>query len=389
MKFKFFVPTKIFFGKGQLANLSKRPLPGKKALIVITAGKSVRENGYLARLEEQLDKAGVEHVLFDKILPNPIKTHIEEGAQLARDNGCDFTIGLGGGSSIDAAKAIAVLAPNEGDYWDYVIGGSGKRKKLANKPLPIVAIPTTAGTGSEVDQWAVTTKEGTNEKIGFGNDDTYPTMAIVDPDLMLTVPPRLTAHQGFDALFHSTEGFISSYANFMSDHYALKSIELIAKSLAAAVKDGKDEAARADVALGSTLAGVVEGLSTCAGNHAIEHALSGLYPNLPHGIGLLLMYQAYYSLLIEKHACDEKMILMAKAMGKQNATKPQDFLDALMELQKDCNITDIKMSDYDIDPNKFSEVVESTKKTNGGLLGADPGNLTAEDCLAILQKSYS
>ena len=155
MQFQYFIPTRILFGKGELSNLHKQQLPGKKALIVTSAGNSVKKYGYLSRLEEQLELAGVSHVLFDKILPNPIKEHVMEGAALARENGCDFVIGLGGGSSIDSAKAVAVMAANDGDYWDYISGGSGKGKELLGKPLPIVAITTTAGTGTEADPFAV------------------------------------------------------------------------------------------------------------------------------------------------------------------------------------------------------------------------------------------
>ena len=127
-----------------------------------------------------------------------------EASSLARETGCDFVIGLGGGSSMDSAKSIAVMAANPGTYWDYIQGGSGKGLPIPSKPLPIVCITTTAGTGTEAEsQWTVITKEDTQEKIGFGFKGTFPTMSIVDPELMLSVPPKLTAYQGFDALLHA------------------------------------------------------------------------------------------------------------------------------------------------------------------------------------------
>ena len=144
MKFTYSIPTKILFGPGSFNDLATTPLPGKKALVVITAGKSMRANGYLDRLIDMLDKQGIGHALFDKILPNPVLRHVHEGAALAREQGCDFVIGLGGGSSIDSAKSIAVMAKNPGDYWDYISGGSGKGQPLVNGALPIVAIATTA-----------------------------------------------------------------------------------------------------------------------------------------------------------------------------------------------------------------------------------------------------
>jgi len=386
-KFKFFTPTKIFFGKGQVDSMAKRGLPGKKALIVISSGKSVIENGYLAKVEAQLDRAKIEHVIFNKCQPNPLAVDIEEGAQVARDNGCDLVIGLGGGSTIDSAKLIAMMATNEGRLWDYAIGGTGKAKPPKNAPLPIIAIPTTAGTGTEADQWAVATNE-LNEKIGIGYDSTFPTIAFVDPNLMLSVPPKLTAYQGFDALFHSIEGHISTYSNFGASMYCLQSIELIARSLAAAVADGTNEQAREDMALGSLLAGVAEGNTVLAGNHGMEHALSAFHPELPHGAGLIMMSVAYYRTLAELHACDEKMIGMARAMGVKDASKAMDFVDALAALIKACGVDDLKMSDYGVDPNRFEEYLANAKKTNFYLLGADPAPVSDELRIKILKDSY-
>ena len=147
MNFNFYMPSRVIFGSGSLSKLHQQKLPGKKALIV-TGGTSIKKYGYLKRLEEELDKANVNYVLFDKILPNPIKDHVMEGASLAKKENCDFIIGIGGGSSIDSSKSIAIMAANDGDYWDYIFGGTGKGKAIPNDPLPVVAIPTTAGTGT-------------------------------------------------------------------------------------------------------------------------------------------------------------------------------------------------------------------------------------------------
>lgn len=143
MSFSFHVPTNLVFGQGAIQKLHKQRLPGKHALIVISSGKSTRANGYLDIVQDQLTQAGVTYTVFDKILANPVLDNVMDGAACARANGCDFVLGLGGGSSIDAAKAIAMMAPNEGNYWDYMYGGTGGGKKMKNKPLPIVAIPTT------------------------------------------------------------------------------------------------------------------------------------------------------------------------------------------------------------------------------------------------------
>lgn len=388
MNFNYFIPTRILFGRGQLNHLGDQTLPGKKALVVISSGKSIRANGYLDRTLEQLHRAGVETVVFDKILPNPVLRHVMEGAQVARDNHCDFVVGLGGGSSIDAAKAIAVMATNDGDYWDYIFGGSGKGQPVKNDPLPIVAITTTAGTGTEADPWTVTTKEETNEKIGFGYDKTFPVLSIVDPELMTTVPPHLTAYQGFDALFHSTEGYINTTHYVMSDLYSLEAIRLIGKSLAKAVANGNDMDAREDVALANTLAGMVESTSGCTSEHSMEHAMSAFHPNLPHGAGLIMLSRAYYTHLAQTHACDDRMIAMAKALGKTDATTAMDFVDALVALQKACGVDQLKMSDYGITEEELERIATNARETMGGLFSVDPIEINHDDTLKILKASF-
>ncbi len=150
-----FIPTHVLFGAGMLNRLGEQALPGRKALIVISNGKSTRANGYLSRAEEQLHRAGVETSVFDGVSPNPTVANVNAGARTARERGCDFLVALGGGSVMDCTKAIAVMATNDGDLWDYVPIGSGKGQPIRVKPLPIVAITTTAGTGSETDNSGV------------------------------------------------------------------------------------------------------------------------------------------------------------------------------------------------------------------------------------------
>ncbi len=388
MEFNYFIPTKLLFGSGKLSTLHQEKLPGKKALIVISAGKSTRANGYLDRLEEQLKKAEVESVVFDKIQPNPTLVHVMEGAKIAKEEGCDFVIGLGGGSSIDSAKSIAVMATNPGDYWDYISGGTGKGQSLVCDPLPMVAITTTAGTGTEMDPWTVVTKEDTKEKIGFGCDKTFPVLAVVDPELMLSVPPNLTAYQGFDALFHSTEGYLNNTSYPISDAYSIKAIELIAANLATAVNEGSNLSAREGVALGNTIAGMVESTSGCTSEHSMEHAMSALHPALPHGAGLIMISRAFYTFYAKSGKCEQRMIDMAKAMGKKDATKAMDFVDALVELQKACGVADLKMSDYGITPDEFDELVENSYDNMGGLFAVDTVPVEREDCYQIFKDSY-
>lgn len=311
-----------------------------------------------------------------------------EDAAVARTEGCDFIIGLGGGSSIDAAKAISVMATNEGDYWDYIQGGSGKGQPIPNDPLPLVAITTTAGTGTEADPWMVITKEETGEKIGSGYDKTFPVLSIVDPELMLTVPPLFTAYQGFDALFHSTEGYLNRTAYTLSDMYALKAISLLAENLPKAVKNGNDIDAREKVALANTLSGMVESTSGCISAHSLEHALSGFAPALPHGAGLVMISIPYYTHMAGSEVYRERMIDMAKAMGKKDATSPSDFIDALLELEEACGVADLKMSDYGIKESDIPALEKHARDTMGGLFTVDPIVLSEEDTLAILKRSY-
>lgn len=391
MNFNYDIPTKILFGPGKLNELEKENLPGKRALIVTTGGNSVKKYGYLSRLQSILDIKAIDYVLFDKILPNPVKSHVMEGADIAKKEKCDFIIGLGGGSSIDSAKSIAVMAKNPGDYWDYISGGSGKGMEVKNGALPIVAITTTSGTGTEADPWTVITKEETNEKIGFGNEYTFPVLSVVDPELMLTVPKNLTAYQGFDALFHSTEGYIANIATSISDAYALKSIELIAKYLPLCVEDGKNIEARTQVALANTLSGLVESTSSCTSEHSMEHALSANHPELPHGAGLIMLSEEYYKFFANK--VPERFITMAKAMGVDvysipEEERPMAFVNALVKLQKDCGVYNLKMSDYDIMIEEIPSLAKNAHETMGGLFELDPYKLSIEETIEIMNRAY-
>ena len=389
MSYQFFTPTRVLFGVGTLGQLHQQTMPGKKALLIISNGKSAIENGYLSRTEAELQKAGVEWVIFNQVEANPLKSTVMAGANVARENECDFIVALGGGSVMDASKAIATMATNLGDVWDYISGGTGKGQPIKVDPLPIICITTTAGTGSEVDQWGVITNDKTNEKIGFGGDDRlFPVLAIVDPELMLSVPPKYTAYQGFDALFHSTEVYISKFANEMSDMIALKAIENVAKYLVRAVKNGNDLEARTGMAFANTLSGHAMVVSVTTAEHSLEHAMSAYHPNLPHGAGLIMISKAFYEFFIEKHACDERFIQMAQAMGMKDANKPEDFITALVNLQKECGVDQLKMSDYGITPDEFDTLATNARETMGGLFAANPCEMTHEDCVSVFEKSY-
>ena len=387
LKFNYYMPTRIIFGAGELNVLSTTPyLPGKKALVVISSGNSMRKYGYLDRVIRYLKENGVQTVLFDKILPNPIAKHVTEGAKMAKDNNCDFVIGLGGGSSIDSAKSIAIMAKNSGEYWDYVEGGSGKGKEVKKGALPIVAIPTTAGTGTETDPWTVITKTETNEKIGFGGDYTLPFLSIVDPELMLSIPPDFTAYQGMDAFFHSAEGYLSVKNQPASDAHALEAVNLITKYLPVAVGQGKNLEARSAIAWASTESGIVESLSSCISHHSMQHALSAFYPKLPHGAGLISLSVAYFTFMAER--CPERFVDLAKAMGENIDLLPEKerafaFITALKKLIKKIGMDDLKLSDFGIRKGEAEILAKNSMDTMGSLFDSDPYKLSLEEVISI------
>ncbi len=381
------LPTKVLFGADMLKELHKEKMPGKKAMIVISNGKSAKTNGGLEALKTELAAAGVEYDLFDKIQANPLEATIMEGVEFARENGCDFLVGLGGGSVLDATTIIAAVAPQkEGRVWDYVQGGTGGGRPLAEPSLPYIEITTSAGTGSEVDKWGVVTNPDTHEKIGFMGD--YAAIAVVDPKLMLSVPAAFTAYQGFDALFHSVEGYISKFCNEAAEIVELAAIENIARYLPAAVRDGSDLAARTKIAFANTMSGYSMEVGSCVSEHSMEHALSGYHQSLPHGAGLIMISNAYFGWFIDQHACDERFVTMAKAMGKADADTAEDFLAALHALQKACGVDDLKMSDYGVTPQEFPAMAKGARSMMGGLFFCDRVELPEEAVIGIYQKSF-
>lgn len=395
MNFNFSNPTNLIFGAGKLEELGSELLAkknsgrlGNKALLLISNGTSVKKYGTLERVEKQLKGAGVENAICANIHENPSKEVVMEAAAFAKENGCDFIVALGGGAVLDSSVAVAAMATNPGDLWDYVNGGTGKAQPLVNPALPIVTIATSSGTGSEINCWGVISNHQTNEKIGFGDPSIVPVLAIVDPELMKTVPPKYTAYQGFDALFHNTEVMISNGINILSETIALSAIESIAKYLPRAVKDGNDLEARERVAYGSTIAGITMQLTNTTAQHSMEHAMSAYHHNLPHGAGLIMISKAFAEFFIEKHACDGQFIKMARVMGIPDADKPEDFITALVNLQKECGVDDLKMSDYGFKPEESMTLAVNARETMGGLFLSNPCEMTNEECAGIFDKSY-
>lgn len=396
--YTFFAQTRVLFGAGKLAELGDAPLPGRRALVVTTGGKSVKANGYLDRTLAELDRAGVSHVLFDRIEPNPLRKTVNDGGWLAHTEGCDFVLALGGGSVMDGCKGICAVAANPvvaaddtesaRDIWDYVMGGTARGMHIQNDPLPLVCVTTTAGTGSEVDAGAVISCEENDEKLRLGDPRLMPVLAVVDPELMLTVPARLTAFQGFDALFHSVECFIANNHNPMGDMICREGIRNAAAALPTCVNEGSDIDARTELAFANTLGGYAMVCSGCCGCHGTEHAMSAHHHGLPHGAGLIMIARAYHQHMIDVHACDERYIEMARLMGNASASEPADFIAELERLMAACHVDDLKMSDWGITEDELDAMATNGLSINAALYAHDPSPLSHDDVLAILRASY-
>lgn len=383
--FNFFNPVKVLFGAGRLNDLHKEQLPGKKALIVTTNGSSVKKYGYLDRLENELKQAGVDFEVFPEIRPNPTRKNVMDGAKLVRDKKCDFVIALGGGSVMDCTKCIALMAANDGDIWDYSLSGTGGKKSPANPAIPIVCITTSAGTASEVDIAAVISDDEANEKTGIFYPSMFPTLSIVDCDLMMSVPPKYTAYQGMDAFFHASETVVNTKVHPMAEMFALKTIELVAKYLPRAVKDGNDKEARGYMALANTFAGYY---MMCTSGHTIEHTMGSFHPDLVHGAGLIMSAHAYYDFFAQRKAAEEPMIKMAKAMGVNNATSGKDFIKALDNLIESIGCGGLKMSDAGITYEELDKYPAKLHEVLGGDTDADPVKLSDEDYLTIYRNAW-
>ncbi|MGI6222223.1 MAG: iron-containing alcohol dehydrogenase [Prevotella sp.] len=379
------MPTKVLFGAGQLKNLHLEQMPGKKALIVTSNGQSTKRYGYLAAVEKELDQAGVAHVLFDEVRPNPTNKNVMDAAAKARKEQCDFVVALGGGSVMDCSKCIALMMVNEGDIWDYSFSAQGGKKPFQHPSVPLIAITTSAGTGSEVDMFSVISNDKTQEKTGIFDVSMFPTISVVDSDLMMSVPPKFTAYQGMDAFYHAAESVINTKEHPMGEMFALKAIELIAKNLPIAYKDGSNKEARSNMALANSLAGYY---MLCTSEHTMEHVMGSSHPNLVHGAGLIMISHEYFDFFAERKAAEEPMMKMAKAMGVEHPTSGKDFIKALDQLIASVDCQDLKMSEVGITREELKTWPARIHQVLGGDITADPLTLSDEDYLGIYERSY-
>ncbi|HHW01746.1 MAG TPA: iron-containing alcohol dehydrogenase [Thermoanaerobacterales bacterium] len=306
MNFEFFMPTRLIFGPGKVKEVGVNAKAlGKKALIV-TGKSSAKKAGYLDVVAKSLEQEKIDWVLFDEVEPNPLTTTVERGAKLARDTGADFVVGLGGGSAMDTAKGIAFATLNEGPLADYIAG------KRGGDALPIVLITTTAGTGSEANNYAVFTNPETKVKKSLKSPGTYARFSIIDPELMLTVPKKVTASTGIDVFFHAMEAYVGKRSQPFTDALALEAIRLVAENLKGACEHGDDIQYRERMAWANTLAGVAINLSGTCGIHGMGHPLSGIY-DVPHGESLSAVSLAFMRFNIPE--APGKFAKVAEALG--------------------------------------------------------------------------
>lgn len=382
-----YLPTRVVFGPGRLDELGSLKLPGNKALICVTADGLMTKLDILPRVTKLLELNHTEYVVFDQVQPNPTLRGVNDATALATQNQCDFVIGLGGGSSIDTAKATAIMMVSEGSLWDYAYTGTGGRKEIT-KAAPIVTISTTCGTGTECDPFCVITNEETREKLDFAVEAIFPTLSLIDPELMMSLPRSLTIFQGFDALFHAAECYVCNcHQNRMVDLYAAESVRLVAENLAAVVSDPNNLEARTNLAFAADiLSGYTQALTSVTSHHIIAQTLGGMYPGFQHGATLIVLAEAYYAKVCA--LLPEEFDELGELMGvKRNPGKPgYAFVQGLINLMEQTDSRYLKMSDYGVAAADFDAIVDMTVDQVG--VDLDRYTLSKEDFKGILADSY-
>lgn len=381
--FMYYSPVRVVFGQGKLNETGDYVKQyGKKALIV-TTGTFFQENGLVDRLQKILQASGVASEYYPDVDPNPLSTQVDQAVAFAKEKNCDVFIGLGGGSAIDAAKAIAYGVGHNEPIWPYWIG----EKEMQNNTMPIIAITTTSGTGSHVTQYSVITNPETHEKPGMGNDSTYAKVAIVDPELMLTLPTTITAATGFDVLAHCIEAYTSNASTPITDMFCEEAIRLVGKCLRTAVNDGSNLDARNALAYADTLAGYSIATAVITNCHAMAHAVGGVCTTT-HGESLAAMtpqtMRFSMSALPEKYA-NIGLFLRDEAAGK-DGWQPEDSVKEVETLIKDIGLNQ-PLSEQGVQESDFEKIADDTLRYMAGAVELDPRPATKADILEILKKS--
>ncbi|MFJ5760645.1 iron-containing alcohol dehydrogenase [Neobacillus sp. NPDC093182] len=301
-KFNSILPTEIVFGKGIVASdLANKLLDLNVQKVLIVSDSGLKNLGIIDGIADSLRVGGVEPFIFAEVEPNPTMEAVHQGRKVYFQHNCTGIVAIGGGSSLDAAKAIAVASVNEGDVNQY-----GRGKKTIKGPLPpTIMIPTTAGTGSEVTNVAVITDTRQKRKFVLASTYLIPTCAFVDPVMTYSLPPKLIAATGMDALVHSIESYVNNRAQPISDALALEAIKMLRKYLPKSYADPTNEEAKAQVLLASTIAGLSFSMSGTALVHSLSHPMTAWF-EVPHGLAnaIILPYVMEFNLIAnyEKYA---------------------------------------------------------------------------------------
>jgi len=368
--FNFHLPTRIVFGVGALSNLGTELSERGWGSALIVTDKGVREAGLLARVEEQLKASGIDYGVYDGVVPNPTVESIEAALDLTK--GREVLIALGGGSAIDTAKALNVLRTHGGHVLDW------EGNETVPGPCgPLVAIPTTAGTGSEVTFIAQISVPERRQKVPIVSRHLAPDIAIVDPELSSTMPPSLTAATGMDALTHAIESMITVAAQPLADILAERAIEIINESLPRAVREGTDMEARSKMAFASLLAGMAFNNGWVALAHSISHALGGLY-DLPHGLCCALALPVAMEFNLE--ARPEKLKRIAELLGRPSA---EVAVERIRELSREIGIPS-GLRELGVAESEVEEIAELAMLDGATLF--NPREISKEEMAELIRK---
>lgn len=374
---EFYVPTVSLMGPGSLAKLPERikTLGGTRPLLV--TDKGMTKLGYTGRLSESLGEAGIDVVVFDEVVPNPTDTNVADGLKVYRENQCDMLISFGGGSAHDCCKAIGLVATNGGSIHDY----EGLDKAGCALP-PYIAVNTTAGTASEMTRFTIITNTSNHVKMAIVDWRVTPSVAINDPELMVDMPPSLTAATGMDALTHAIEAYVSTAATPITDACALQAIKLIGRFLRRAVARGTDMEARDNMAYAEYLAGMAFNNASLGHVHAMSHQLGGFY-NLPHGVcnALLLPHVCRVNLMArQERFADIAIALGENVNGLSVRAAGEQAIEGIVALSRDVGIPQ-HLSDLGVKDEDIETMVVNAQKDVCGF--TNPRKLTDAEVAAI------
>jgi alcohol dehydrogenase len=382
--FSFTGAKKIVFGNGSFAGLAGHLAELKMSRPLVVLDGNLAGAGFGGKVAALMEKAKIGYVLFDKAAPEPPIELADEGAKLALKKKCDGVVGIGGGSAMDLAKAIAVLAANKGKAEDYL-----GLNKVPGPGLPKIMVPTTAGTGSEVTFTAVFIRKKLKKKEGMNSPYLYPDLALLDPELTLTLPPHPTAATGIDALCHAIESYTSINASPMSEMMSLEAIRLISENLRTAVHDGTNIEAREAMLLGSLYAGLGLANAGVTAVHSLSYPLGGKY-GISHGLANTIMLPRVMAFNLP--GAQEKFVDIAEIMGEIVDDLPLReaaylSVEAVESLIEDCGVF-TTLEELAIPEADFPELAK-VAMTVARPLANNPCKMTPEDMVEIYQECYS